>query len=67
MIFSDKTGTLTKNKMVFKKCSINGSCYGELEANEVDDNSDGMCFSGIKKLKSILNEEEKKRSKKNKA
>ncbi|KAM9352340.1 putative phospholipid-transporting ATPase IM [Symphorus nematophorus] len=27
-IFSDKTGTLTQNIMVFSKCSINGQTYG---------------------------------------
>uniref|UniRef100_A0A8C7FWE5 Phospholipid-transporting ATPase n=1 Tax=Oncorhynchus kisutch TaxID=8019 RepID=A0A8C7FWE5_ONCKI len=27
-IFSDKTGTLTQNIMVFNKCSINGKSYG---------------------------------------
>ena len=27
-IFSDKTGTLTQNIMVFSKCSINGRSYG---------------------------------------
>ncbi|XP_077989510.1 putative phospholipid-transporting ATPase IM [Glandiceps talaboti] len=29
-IFSDKTGTLTQNKMTFNKCSIGGRKYGEL-------------------------------------
>lgn len=27
-IFSDKTGTLTQNIMVFRKCSINGKPFG---------------------------------------
>jgi phospholipid-translocating P-type ATPase (flippase) len=28
-IFSDKTGTLTKNEMEFKKCSVNSKIFGE--------------------------------------
>lgn len=31
-IFSDKTGTLTQNIMVFSKCSVNGHSYGECRA-----------------------------------
>ncbi|XP_037000446.2 phospholipid-transporting ATPase FetA-like [Artibeus jamaicensis] len=27
-VFSDKTGTLTQNVMIFNKCSINGTLYG---------------------------------------
>ncbi|XP_074136387.1 phospholipid-transporting ATPase FetA-like isoform X1 [Sminthopsis crassicaudata] len=29
-VFSDKTGTLTQNIMVFNKCSINGRSYGDV-------------------------------------
>ncbi|XP_074052254.1 phospholipid-transporting ATPase FetA-like [Macrotis lagotis] len=29
-VFSDKTGTLTQNIMVFSKCSINGQSYGDI-------------------------------------
>lgn len=30
-IFSDKTGTLTQNIMIFNKCSINGKSYGKIQ------------------------------------
>ena len=33
-IFSDKTGTLTMNKMVLKKCSVLGVVYGDTEPGE---------------------------------
>ncbi|XP_038203420.1 phospholipid-transporting ATPase FetA [Arvicola amphibius] len=36
-VFSDKTGTLTENVMVFNKCSINGKTYG------YSCDSDGHC------------------------
>lgn len=36
-VFSDKTGTLTCNKMEFKRCSIGGICYGA--GNEQEFNS----------------------------
>lgn len=36
-VFSDKTGTLTCNKMGFKRCSIGGICYGA--GNEEEFNS----------------------------
>ncbi|KAF4025467.1 hypothetical protein G4228_017347, partial [Cervus hanglu yarkandensis] len=29
-VFSDKTGTLTQNIMIFNKCSINGTFYGDV-------------------------------------
>ncbi|XP_078265670.1 phospholipid-transporting ATPase IC [Rhinoraja longicauda] len=38
-IFSDKTGTLTQNIMAFKKCSINGTSYGDL-CNAAGDKTD---------------------------
>ena len=28
-VFSDKTGTLTQNKMIFKKCSVGGVVFGD--------------------------------------
>ncbi|XP_035766584.1 probable phospholipid-transporting ATPase IM [Neolamprologus brichardi] len=47
-VFSDKTGTLTQNIMIFNKCTINGKCYGDvydytgqrLEINEYTDTVD---------------------------
>uniref|UniRef100_A0AAY4BEK6 Phospholipid-transporting ATPase n=1 Tax=Denticeps clupeoides TaxID=299321 RepID=A0AAY4BEK6_9TELE len=42
-IFSDKTGTLTQNIMVFNKCSINGKCYGETA--RVLEQTDSVDFS----------------------
>lgn len=37
-IFSDKTGTLTENKMVFRRCTVSGIEYSH------DDNGELMIF-----------------------
>lgn len=39
-IMTDKTGTLTENKMIFKRCCINGIFYG----NETGDALKGLIF-----------------------
>lgn len=36
-VFSDKTGTLTENKMVFRRCSIMGSEYAHKENGKPSD------------------------------
>lgn len=47
-IFSDKTGTLTKNVMKFKKCSIGGFVYNipilckQIGTSEVQEESKGI-------------------------
>ena len=56
-MFSDKTGTLTKNKMIFKKCSIDNVVFGNLEPGE-EDNNDGMAESGIRRIKEIVEKDE---------
>jgi phospholipid-transporting ATPase len=35
-VFSDKTGTLTCNEMIFKKCIVNGKAYGDVENQELE-------------------------------
>jgi phospholipid-transporting ATPase len=45
-VFSDKTGTLTQNKMIFKKCTVNGVIYGDA-VNSQEDNPTGMVPSAI--------------------
>lgn len=42
-IFSDKTGTLTRNMMEFKSCSIAGRCY----ASEIPDDKKATVIDGV--------------------
>nr|XP_054586291.1 phospholipid-transporting ATPase ID isoform X1 [Nothobranchius furzeri] len=49
-IFSDKTGTLTQNIMIFNKCSINGKSYGDVydytnQRLEISEQKDAVDFS----------------------
>ena len=44
-IFSDKTGTLTQNKMEFKKVSVGGVIYGEPSQKEIVE--EGMCRDSV--------------------
>lgn len=44
-VFSDKTGTLTQNKMLFRKCSVANTVYGEASTA---DNMDPKSRDAIK-------------------
>ncbi|AWP08276.1 Phospholipid-translocating ATPase [Scophthalmus maximus] len=67
-VFSDKTGTLTQNIMVFSKCSINGRKYGDVydefdqkvEITDktacVDFSSNPLCDRGFKFYDGSLSE-----------
>ena len=58
-IFSDKTGTLTSNKMIFKYCIIQGKCY------EYDRNSYKRALDVLKDSeKNVVNNETLKSKKK---
>uniref|UniRef100_A0A3Q3KLL6 Phospholipid-transporting ATPase n=1 Tax=Monopterus albus TaxID=43700 RepID=A0A3Q3KLL6_MONAL len=45
-IFSDKTGTLTQNIMIFNKCSINGKTYGDV----YDDTGQRLEITEVKRV-----------------
>ncbi|KAK3808047.1 MAG: hypothetical protein JOS17DRAFT_692052, partial [Linnemannia elongata] len=45
-VFSDKTGTLTRNIMEFKKCSINGKIYGNNAVSGQTDAEKGLALMG---------------------
>jgi magnesium-transporting ATPase (P-type) len=50
-IFSDKTGTLTQNIMVFKRCSIDGNVFGAPVIKATPDSESGeVAFHPLKRL-----------------
>ena len=51
-VFSDKTGTLTQNKMVFKKCTVNNQIYGDPRPGE--DKVDGIPPSTKELIKNLM-------------
>lgn len=55
-IFSDKTGTLTQNKMIFDSCSIDGVNYRAAGQGEVCLNY--QAFADVPQLKSKLKDKE---------
>jgi P-type E1-E2 ATPase len=51
-IFSDKTGTLTQNKMEFKKCTINNVVYGN--PISAQDECEGLSQSARECIKDMI-------------
>jgi phospholipid-transporting ATPase len=52
-VFSDKTGTLTQNKMIFKKCSVNNQIFGQpLPADTPS--SESMAESSIQQIVQLI-------------
>jgi|GEM_PF-1557802 len=58
-IFSDKTGTLTQNKMDFMRCSIIGKTYGK-GYTDVTRDIEGLTIEDTKKLESEMENRMKK-------
>jgi P-type E1-E2 ATPase len=52
-VFSDKTGTLTQNKMEFKKISVDATVYGDPDPEDLS-SSEGMAKSSVDLIKTCL-------------
>ena len=54
-VFSDKTGTLTQNKMEFKKCQVGRETYGHLTDHDINEgvikDYSGMIQSSVDAVK----------------
>lgn len=46
VLFSDKTGTLTENKMLFMACSIDGRLFRSI-AGQLHEQPEGLCFMPV--------------------
>ena len=56
-VFSDKTGTLTQNKMEFKKCHVGMEVYGHLTDQDIHDgvtDYQGMIQSSVKQVRGAI-------------
>lgn len=59
-VFSDKTGTLTRNQMDFMQCSINGVSYGELKEEDTPVFDDKECL-GVKIFSQLISNHHSKK------
>ncbi len=54
-VFSDKTGTLTQNKMLFKKCSVANTVFGdEVVSQESLPPADNMNLQAREKIMNLI-------------
>ena len=56
-VFSDKTGTLTQNKMEFKKCQVGGDVYGNMNEQDMQAGISeyvGMIDSSVKVVQNMM-------------